>query len=97
MKKVALKKRYDQKIEQKRLKEQYGVENQDVIVIEKKNVISQTLRVVMNAAFAALRIAAFALIALLALVGLAGLIYPNIRAEYAITYQRMFTELSGYF
>ncbi len=94
--KSALKQQYDKKQEQKRLKSKYGIQNPDVIVVEKKNVLSQSLRILLNAFFLLLRILAILLILLLALIGLAGLIYPNIRSEYLVTWNRIAFELSTY-
>ena len=94
--KSALKQQYDKKQEQKRLKSKYGIQNPDVIVVEKKNVLSQSLRILLNAFFLLLRILAILLILLLALIGLAGLIYPNIRSEYLVVWNRIALELSIY-
>lgn len=97
MKRTFLKERYNKTKEQQRLKEEYGIEDASVVVVEKDNAISQTLRVFFNAVFFLLRTIALILLALLALIGLAGLIYPNIRAEYLVTWHKILTELSSYF
>lgn len=70
---------WEQQKEQRRLREQYGVNDPAVLVVEKKNPFTNTLRLLGHAAVLALRFAAAAAMAVLAFIGLAALIYPDAR------------------
>lgn len=80
-KKLQLHMAWKEKRRQQQLKAQYGIDRPDVVVVERKNVFVITLRVILHAAYIALRICASCAVAVLAIIGLASLIYPNIRAE----------------
>ena len=75
------KEKEQQVTQQKALKAQYDIEDEDVLVVEKKNAIAQILRAIFHAVFTILRIIANILLVILAVIGLAAIIYPNIRVE----------------
>ena len=83
-KKLQLHMAWKEKRRQQQLKAQYGIDRPDVVVVERKNVFVITLRVILHAAYIALRICASCAVAVLAIIGLASLIYPNIRAVYPV-------------
>ena len=68
----------------------------DVVVVERKNVFVITLRVILHAAYIALRICASCAVAVLAIIGLASLIYPNIRAELVNSLGQVMDELQAF-
>ena len=81
---------------QQQLKAQYGIDRPDVVVVERKNVFVITLRVILHAAYIALRICASCAVAVLAIIGLASLIYPNIRAELVNSLGQVMDELQAF-
>ena len=89
-------KRIKQEEEQKKLRSEYNIEQQDLLIVEKKNVIAQILRAIFQAFFSVLRVSATILIILLSTIGLASIIYPNIRAEIVITIASIIQEIRTY-
>lgn len=61
------------------LRKTYGVSNPNTIVVERKNIITNSLRIVLQAFGQTVRFTASAIIAALALTGLAALVYPDTR------------------
>lgn len=70
-KKLQLHMAWKEKRRQQQLKAQYGIDRPDVVVVERKNVFVITLRVILHAAYIALRICASCAVAVLAIIGLA--------------------------
>ena len=62
---------WEQQKQQQILRDQYGVSDPNTIVVERKNVVTNTLRLAGRASIMAIRFAAS--------VALAGLIYPDTR------------------
>lgn len=87
---------WKEKRRQQQLKAQYGIDRPDVVVVERKNVFVITLRVILHAAYIALRICASCAVAVLAIIGLASLIYPNIRAELVNSLGQVMDELQAF-
>lgn len=86
-----LKSGFAQKTEQAALREQYGVEQQEVTV-RVVSPIKQILELAWTIAKAAARIALIIAIALLAIIGLSAILYPNLRAELVKTMSAIFLE-----
>ena len=95
-KKLQLHMAWKEKRRQQQLKAQYGIDRPDVVVVERKNVFVITLRVILHAAYIALRICASWAVAVLAIIGLASLIYPNIRAELVNSLGQVMDELQAF-
>ena len=95
-KKLQLHMAWKEKRRQQQLKAQYGIDRPDVVVVERKNVFVITLRVILHAAYIALRICASCAVAVLAIIGLASLIYPNIRAELVNSLGQVMDELQAF-
>ena len=93
-KKLQLHMAWKEKRRQQQLKAQYGIDRPDVVVVERKNVFVITLRVILHAAYIALRICASCAVA--AIIGLASLIYPNIRAELVNSLGQVMDELQAF-
>ncbi len=70
---------WEQQKQQQILRDQYGVSDPNTIVVERKNVVTNTLRLAGRASIMAIRFAASVALAGLALIGLAALIYPDTR------------------
>lgn len=82
--------------EQKRLREEHGVAEENVVVVERKNQAVNALRVVLRFALALLRILANIAIAALAIVGLATLIFPETRAAFWDIATTTFYQIKGF-
>ena len=95
-KKLQLHMAWKEKRRQQQLKAQYGIDRPDVVVVVRKNVFVITLRVILHAAYIALRICASCAVAVLAIIGLASLIYPNIRAELVNSLGQVMDELQAF-
>jgi len=87
-----LKSGYHHKEHQKELKAQYGLE-EEVVVIEKKSAVAQSLKVIFTFCMSVLRIIATILLVALAVVGLLSILYPNIREELIFTIRTIWNEL----
>lgn len=70
---------WEQAKQQQALRDQYGVSDPNTVVVERKNVVTNTLRLFGQASIMAIRFAATVALAGLALIGLAALIYPDTR------------------
>lgn len=70
---------WEQQKQQQKLRDQYGITDSNTIVVERKNVVTNTLRLMGQAWVMAARFAATVVLAGLALIGLAALIYPDTR------------------
>lgn len=79
------------------LKEQYGIAQPNVVVVERKNVLTNILRILLRALGMSLRVASAVSVAVLAVIGLAALIYPDIRGEVVDTGLRIIGEMQSYF
>ncbi len=79
---LTLKARYEQKRKQADLKKKYGIEEEKVVVVERKSRIVQLWKATLRFLLILLQILATAAVAALAVVGLATLIYPDTRAEF---------------
>ena len=84
-------------LEQKALKAEYNIKEEDIVVVEKKNAIAQILRTIFNTAFTITKIVLNTLLVTLATIGLASIVYPNIREELIKTALAIFLEMRGYF
>lgn len=82
--------------EQENLKEQYGIEEKEVVVVERKSRVVQIWRVTLRYFVLLLKVLASVLVAVLAVIGLATLIYPGIRAEFFATANQVIVELRAY-
>lgn len=90
--KNTLKKGYQERQQQQQLKEQYGIEK-DVVVVERKNAVAQTTRIVLSFCWTVLRVLAVILVAVLAIIGLAALLYPDVRGELLQVFTAILKEL----
>ena len=82
--------------EQKALRAEYDIKDEDFIVVEKKNAVAQILKTIFHALFITLNILINVLLIVLATIGLASLIYPNIRAEVLSAAKDIYVEIKGY-
>lgn len=65
--------------QQSALRQTYGINDPNTVIVERKNVITNSLRIILKALGQVIRFAASAAIAALALIGLAALVYPDTR------------------
>lgn len=91
-----LKSGYLERKEQERLRAQYEVEENDVLVVERKSRVVQLWKVTLHASFVILRVLVNILIAVLATIGLATLIFPDIRSEFLAAGMRTLNEIRSY-
>lgn len=96
MPKKILKAAFQAQKEQDALKKKYDLET-DAIIIEKKNLIAQILRVILRAVGTIFRIAVSAVIVVLAVMGLCVFIYPALRTEFVQVAQDWYMQISMYF
>ena len=82
--------------QQQELRQTYGIQDNKTIVVERKNILTNTLRVVLKASGGIARFTAAAVLAALALIGLATLVYPNTRAELLVNIGQAFEQLHQY-
>jgi len=82
--------------EQLSLKEQYNIEQKDVIVIEKKSETAQILKAIFKAIGSVVRVIGNIVLVVLAIIGLATLLYPSIREEAIKVGLAVFNEIRGY-
>ena len=78
--------------QQTNLKEKYNITEQEVVVVEKSNMVKFTAKAVA----AVIRTVATICILFLAAVGLLALVYPNIRAQVAVTWNEIFRQIQQY-
>lgn len=79
MKTPGLRAAWNQQRKQQLLRKEYGIQDSKTIVVERKNAITNTLRLLLQALWHVLHFVATLTIAFLAFVGLAALIYPDTR------------------
>lgn len=80
---------------QAQLRETYGI-TEEVTVVEKKSRTAQLLRVVVNTMFVITRCIALVALVVLAIIGVATLVYPNMRAAGAETWEQITAQLAEY-
>lgn len=81
MKTPGLRAAWNQQRKQQLLRKEYGIADNETIVVERKNVITNTLRLLLRVLGHVVRFAATLTLAMLAFGGLAALIYPDTRAS----------------
>ncbi|MCL1830515.1 MAG: hypothetical protein FWG21_03700 [Oscillospiraceae bacterium] len=91
-KETQYKRGFKEKQKQSELKVKYGIDK-EVIVIEKKSTVAQTVKALLSFSLVVLRIIATILIVLLAAIGLTAILYPNIRQELIATLQLIIDEI----
>jgi len=79
--------------EQTKLKEKHNIEEENVIVVEKSNMVKFTIRLVIRA----IKFIFTLILLFLAMVGMIALIYPIPRADLKDIFLQMFTQLSSFF
>ncbi len=79
MKNSNLKAAWNDRQRQKELHTRYKINDPNTIIVERKNVITNTLRILLQALGQVIRFLANAGIAILAICGLAAICYPDIR------------------
>lgn len=85
---AALKEKEEQQ-KQEGLRKKYKVDDKEVMIVEKNNMIKFFLHVF----YGTIRIAATITILLLAAIGLLTLLYPEIRTEFLIVMKEIFRQL----
>ncbi len=85
---AALKEKEEQQ-KQEDLRKKYKVDNKEVMIVEKNNMIKFFLRVF----YGTIRIAATIIILLLAAIGLLSLLYPEIRTEFLVVIKEILSQL----
>ena len=78
-KNLRLRSAWEKDQQQQQLRDTYGITDSNTIVVERKNVLTNTLRVLLKASGRCIQILASITIAALALIGLAALAYPGPR------------------
>lgn len=87
-----IKKEQEEEKRQKALREQYEIEQKDVVVVEKNNMVKFTVSTVT----ALVRLCATIVILCLATIGLLSLLYPNVRTELMVVLQEYMKFLKVY-
>lgn len=93
---TALKKQFKEEKAQEELKQQYGITQENVVVVERKSRIVQMWRATLNYAFFFFSIMVRVAIAVLAIIGLTTLIFPDIRVEFISAMQTAISEVKAY-
>lgn len=91
-----LKRKLQEEQRQKALKEKYGVEEEKTVIVEKKNIVTGTVRAVLSFTLALLQKAALIAVFILALIGIAALVYPEVRSELISVFGKTIAEFKGY-
>lgn len=81
-----------QEEEQKELKQKYNIQQEDVIVVEKNNILKYIIKYVVGA----VKLVATVIILTLAVLGLLTLIYPESRQELAKILLDIYMQLCNY-
>lgn len=97
MKTPGLRAAWNQQRKQQLLHKKYGVSDTKTVVVERQNALTNTLRLLLQALWYALRFAATLAIALLAFAGLAALVYPNTRSALTSNFLEALSQLQQFF
>lgn len=93
---LLLKEKYEWNQRQTELKQEHGIEEERVVVVERKSPVAQIWRTTLKYLVLLIRVLATVMIAILAIIGLSALIYPNIRIEFFVTFNQVVAELRGF-
>lgn len=91
-----LKTTWHKRKEQQKLRREYGIENANTIVVERKNPLTNSLRVLLQFAKQLVQVLASILVVALATIGLATLVYPNTRTAFLANMQEAFAVLQNF-
>lgn len=80
-------------IKQESLRKQHGIQDKDIIIVEKNNIVKFTVQQII----AFIKFIATILILALACIGVLSLIYPNIRNELFTIFMQYYISLKFYF
>lgn len=80
-------------IQQESLRQQHGIQDENVIVVEKSNMVKFMIRQLS----AIIKFVATTMILVLAAIGLLSIIYPNIRSELLTVLLQYYNSLKLYF
>lgn len=83
------KKRRDEEVHQGRLRRQHGLVDQEVVIVEKSNLLKFLIRV----AASAIRTMAIMIVAGLAFIGLTALVYPEPRQDLWLVWKEIYRQL----
>lgn len=79
--------------QQNELKRKHGIEENNIIVVEKSNMMKFLIRTIGNV----IRISATIIILFLASIGLTTLLYPKIRSEFLIIVHQIINQIFSFF
>lgn len=82
--------------EQKELRTAYGIEDKEVVVVERRSRIVMIWKATLKYFFVLLRIAASVALAVLAVTGLAALVFPEVRIPLFETLAQAFSQLKQF-
>lgn len=88
----ALEEEYKQEEEQKKLHKKHNIENEDVVVVEKSNMLKFSV----NTVSSIIRTLSAILLIILATIGLISLVYPATRKQLIMIAQQVIEQLHNY-